>query len=59
MNLTPLLLTSRIPKLITPSMRPDILRNLLPRNLRHAHAALGFRTNGNTLTEELGLYGSD
>lgn len=34
MNLTPLLLTSRIPKLVRPPMSPDILRNLLPRYLR-------------------------
>lgn len=34
MNLAPLLLACRIAKLVRTSLVPDVLRNLLPRNLR-------------------------
>lgn len=57
MNLTPLLLTSRIPKLITPPMRPDVLRNLLPRDLgRTTQTQRRIRANGNRFAEKLDLH---
>lgn len=44
MNLTPLLLASRITKMVSPPLAPNMFSNLLPRDLgwlTHAHARIG------------------
>jgi hypothetical protein len=67
MNLTPLLLASRIPEMIRSPATPNMLRNLLPRYLWwrvHAHThhsegvvcTLCFGVVGNSFAEESDLF---